>query len=164
MRLFGTKNTRTFFGGVFCCVLVLLASGCGPDYKARGAVKGKVTTGKKALTTGTVIFVNKDGVSASAHIDPQGNYDMQDAPLGECTVTVIVDALPSDPSVRARLKGGGPKMPGELKNPEDTGPPPPPGGKIPKEVVPIDGKYAKPDTSGLTTKVEKGEQIFNIDL
>jgi len=164
MALFGTKNSRPFVVGVFSCVLVLLASGCGPNYKARGVVKGKVTTGKKALTTGTVMFVNKEGVSASATIDPQGNYEMKGAPLGECTVTVNVPILPNDPSVRARLKGGGPKMPGEMKNPEDTSPPLPSNPSVPKEVVPIDGKYSKSETSGLTIKVEKGEQTFNIDL
>jgi len=121
MSLFGTKYSRPFVL-VSSWVLLLLASGCGPDYKARGAVKGKVTTGKKPLTTGTVMFVNKEGMSASAGIDTQGNYEMKDAPLGECTVTVVVPTLPNDPSVRARLKGGGPKLPGEMITPKIPAP------------------------------------------
>jgi hypothetical protein len=145
---------------------LLLALGCGPDYRARSVVKGRVTTGKKPLTTGTVMFYNKDGVTASATIDPQGNYHMRDAPLGHCTVTVYVGPLPNDPSVRARLKGKGPKMP-EMKAPEGVqlGPDLPSGPAVPTEVVPIDAKYSKPDTSGLNFKVEKGkEQIYDIDL
>ena len=165
MRSFGTKTSRPFAVALLSCGLLLCAAGCGPDYKARGVVKGRVTTGKKPLTTGTVMFANKDGITSSAHIDTEGNYEMKDAPLGECTVTVTVEALPMDPSIRARLKGGGkgPKLP-EVKNPEDTSPTLPSAPKVPKEVVLIDSKYSKPETSGLTTKVEKGEQTYNIDL
>lgn len=162
-RLSLIANRRTWPGGLLACCAILLTSGCGPDYKSRGVVKGTVTSGKKLLTIGTVMFINKGGISASASIE-DGIYEMKDAPLGECTVTVTVPDLPMDPSVRARLKGGGPKMPGEMKNPEDSGPPPPPLAKIPKEVVPIDAKYSKPETSGLKFKVEKGEQTYNIEL
>lgn len=146
------------------CGVLLLPSGCGPNYKARGVVKGKVTTGKKPLTTGTVMFYGKNGITASAHIDTQGNYEMNDAPLGECMVTVTVEALPPNSSVQARLKGGGPKMPGEMKNPEAESPALPSAPSVPKEVVPINSKYSKTETSGLTFTVEKGEQTFNIDL
>jgi hypothetical protein len=136
--------------------------GCGPDYKARGAVKGRVTTNKKPLTTGTVMFYGKNGVTASAPIDTKGDYEMKDAPLGECKVVVIVEA-PTDPSVRMRLKGAGPKMP-EMKNPEEASPALPSNPQVPKEVVLIDAKYSKPETSGLTFTVNKGEQTYNIDL
>jgi hypothetical protein len=145
------------------CALVF-ATGCGPDYKARGVVRGKVTTGKKALTTGTVMFYGPNGITASASIRPDGTYEMPDAPLGECQVTVTVSGLPNDPSVRARLKGKGPAMPGGPVNPEDSGPPPPPLAEIPKEVVPIDTKYSNPETSGLKFTVKKGEQTYNIEL
>lgn len=152
------------FCGLLACALLVNASGCGPDYKARGAVKGHVTTGKKSLTTGTVMFYAKSGVTASAHIDPDGNYVMNDAPLGECVVTVTVTPLPRDPSVRARLKGGGPKVP-EMKNPEDKGGPGLPSAPVvPKEVVSIDEKYSNPETSGLKFTVAKGEQTYDIEL
>jgi len=126
-------------------------------------VKGKVTTGKKHLTTGTVMFYAKSGVTGSATIDPDGNYVLNDAPVGECTVTVTVAALPQSPSVRARLKGGGPKIP-EMKNPEQASPPLPSSPSVPKEVVPIDAKYSKTETSGLNFTVEKREQVFDIEL
>jgi hypothetical protein len=161
---------KTAIGKVFSlvCLLaftaLLTATGCGgPDYKARGTVKGKVTTGKKSLTTGSVMFHNANGITASASIDPDGNYVMNDAPIGDCTVTVTVNALPMDASVRARLKGGGPKIP-EMKNPDAPSPDLPSGPAVPKEIVPIDPKYSKPETSGLKIKVEKGEQTFDIEL
>ena len=151
--------------------LSLLAPGCGPDYQARAVVRGRVTTGpgKKPLTTGSVMFYAKSGVTASATIDPRGNYELRDAPVGECAVTVTVGALPNDPSVRARLTrtGRGPKLP-EMKAPEGVplGPDLPSGPSVPTEVVPIDARYSSPGTSGLTFTVEKkGEQYtFDIDL
>src|SRR5262245_53423972 len=160
-----TATPRLCACGILACGLLLLTSGCGPDYKARAVVKGKVTLGgKKPLTTGTVMFYGKDGMTASATIDPDGNYEMNDAPLGECKVTVSVTALPRDPSVMARLKGKGPKAPEGPKNPENPGPELPAAARVPKEVVPIDEKYSSPGTSGLSFTVQKGEQTYNIDL
>lgn len=160
--------SRAWACGLLGSALVLLASGCGPNYQARGTVTGKVTRGKTPLTTGTVMFINKDGMSASASIDPDGNYVMPDAPLGECQVTVRVPTLPMDPTVRARLQGRGPQMPAGPKMPdgegEDAGPGLPSAPRVPKTVVPIDEKYSKPETSGLKFTVEKGEQTYNIEL
>lgn len=167
-----TSRTRPGWlrAAVLLTGLLLLALGCGPDHKARGSVKGKVTTGKKALTSGTVMFVNDRGLSASASINLQGEYNMPDAPVGDCVVTVTVTALPNDPSVKARLtgKGKGPKMP-EMKGAPDGsegGPTDLPSAPaVPKEIVPIDAKYSKPDTSGLKFKVEKGgDHTYNIEL
>lgn len=159
-----TTNPRFWANGLLAGCIILLTCGCGPDYKARGVVKGTVTTGKKLLTTGTVMFINKEGITGSASIEPDGTYEMKDAPLGECMVTVTVQTLPNDASVRARLGGKGPQMPAGPMNPDEAGPPAPPLAKIPKEVVPIDPKYSKAETSGLKFKVEKGEQTYNIEL
>jgi hypothetical protein len=139
-RLFRNGSRPLWTGGLLACCTILFAGGCGPDYKARGVVKGKVTSGKKALTTGTVMFYGKNGLTASANIQPDGSYEVLDAPVGECRVTVTVNQLPNDPMVRARLKGTGPPMPEGPKNPEASSPDPPLA-KIPKEIVPIDQKY-----------------------
>ena len=161
-RLPLTAVRRLRAGGLLACCFLVLAAGCGPDYKARGVVKGKVTTGKKPLTVGTVMFYGKNGMTGSASIQPDGTYIMPDAPLGECKVTVTVPQM--DPSSRARLKGKGPAMPSGPMNPEEGGVPAPPLAVIPKEVVPIDAKYSNPETSGLSFTVEKGEQTYNIEL
>lgn len=158
---------RIVVGGLLACGVLLLTNGCGPDHKARGSVKGKVTYKKKALTTGTVMFTNKQGVSASATIDTEGNYVMNDAPVGECQVTVTVPDLPRDPTVKARLtgKGAGPKMP-EMKAPEGADVPDLPSApSVPKEIVSIDQKYSNPATSGLTCTIEKNtEKTWDIEL
>ena len=164
-RLFHTAIRRLCAGGLLACCVVVFTTGCTPDHKARGVVKGTVTKGKKPLTTGTVMFIGKNGITGSASINPDGTYVMNDAPLGECKVTVTVSALPMDPATRSRLKGKGPAMPAGPVNPEESsGPPPPPLAVIPKEVVPIDAKYSNPETSGLSFTVQKGEQTYNIDL
>lgn len=162
---FGPARGRLLLGGLLACGAVLLLAGCGPDYKARGGVKGRVTANKRPLTTGTVLFTNKEGITGTAHINIDGTYELQDAPVGECKVTVTVPTLPMDPSVRARLKGGGPKVP-EMKAPEGSGITDLPSAPtVPKEIIPIDAKYSNPETSGLTFTVEKGAtKTFDIDL
>jgi hypothetical protein len=159
-----TANRRIWVVGLLACCVILFPTGCGPDYKSRGVVRGKVTVGKKALTTGTVMFYGKSGITASATIDPDGNYEMNDAPVGECRVTVSVPTLPTDPMVRARLKSGGMKLPEGPKDPTKSSPDLPSAPRVPKEVVPIDIKFSNPETSGLSFTVQKGEQTFNIDL
>ena len=149
---------------MLACCFVLFPTGCGPDYKSRGVVRGKVTVGKKALTTGTVVFYSKSGITAAGTIDPDGNYEINDAPLGECLVTVTVQALPTDPMVRARLKSGSLKLPEGPKDPTKPAPDLPSAPRVPKEVVPIDIKYSSPGNSGLSFTVKKGEQTYNIEL
>ncbi len=170
--------------------LALVAIGCGGvDYKSRGTVNGKVTTGGKNLTVGSVMFINKDGVTGTASIDPNGNYSLSDAPVGECQVTVSVPKLPTDPNVKGRLtgKGKGPKMPAGPRDPnkapkeepkeaeadkdgKDNDPNRPSmasvgGAVIPKTVVPIDEKYSKPESSGLTfTVIRNQTHSFDIIL
>jgi hypothetical protein len=149
---------------LLACGLIVTAVGCGPDYKSRGVVKGRVTFNKQPLPAGTVTFYGpQGGMTGVGQIDAQGNYEVKDAPVGECQVTVTVPQLPMDPSVRARLKGGGPKLPG-VKNPDESSPSLPSNPTVPKDIRPIDAKYSKPDTSGLKFTVQKGEQTYNIDL
>lgn len=181
------ETLRLLTVGLLVVGPLFLAAGCGGvDYKSRGTVKGKVTVGPKNLTVGTVMFINKDGVTGSASIDPSGNYTMPDAPVGECQVTVSVPKLPSDPNVKGRLtgKGSGPKMPPPLRDPNKPAPKEEPkeedgksgdpsapqmtsvsGAVIPKTVVQIDDKYSRAETSGLTFKVDRnGNHTFNIEL
>jgi hypothetical protein len=145
--------------------LCALALGCdsGPDYRARGTVKGKVSFGKKNLNFGTVVFHGANNMVGSSPIDIDGNYEIKDAPLGECSITVTVGALPVDPN-----RKGGPGVP-EMKDPNAGGDAPPrplaPKTPSPKDLVRIDAKYSNPGTSGLKFTVIKGEQhVHNIDL
>jgi hypothetical protein len=128
---------------VLVAVAVIVAFGCGPNYKARALVKGKVTDGHRNLTSGTIVFHSQDGITSTASIDPEGNYSMPDAPIGDVKITVTVSLPP-------------PRAFQELKDA--------PKANIPTEVRPISEKYAKLETSPLTYKVEKGEHVHNIEL
>jgi hypothetical protein len=149
------RHSARACGGFLVLGLLILSAGCGPNYKARATVKGKVTLGDKNLTTGTVMFYGKDNLTGSAAIGTDGTYVMNDAPLGDVKVTVSVSHLP--PMGLKHLKDApkGPVMPGETA---------PTAGKMPSHVVPIPEKYSKVDTSGLTYEVKRGEHEFNIPL
>lgn len=176
-RLLSAPKWAVLAAGAAVCCSLPLTTGCGPDYKARGQVKGTVKAGQKLLTSGTVMFYNEQGMTGAASIDPDGNYVMVDAPVGDCKVTVTVPSVPNDPTVMARLsgKGKGPKMPtgdgmrppdgAEMSEGADAGGPPPPLARIPTEIVLADAKYASPETSGLKFTIRKGDQhTFNIEM
>jgi len=168
MSLHSRLLTRHRFA--FCGLLGTLFAiviGCAPDYKARAVVKGKVTMGKQALTSGTVTFFGPYNITTSAVIEEDGTYVMSDAPIGDVKVTVKVNVPP--PGVGGPGgKGGIPawaKMAGEdSKDPTGATPGIPVLGKIPKKIVRIPDKFEKTETSGLTYKVEPGEHVYNIEL
>lgn len=134
--------------------LLLVNCACGPGQKERATVKGKVTFLKKPLTAGTITFNTSDNRTGSATIDPDGNYVMKDAPLGEVTITVSTPTMPVEMKMKmkkselpAEATGGGMKPP-----------------YMPDQVISIPEKYAKAETSGKTYKVVKGEQTHDVDL
>lgn len=164
-RFTAIASSRVLVAPLLLSGLLVLA-GCGPDYKARAVVKGKVTRGKTPLTTGTVMFYGANGITSSASIGENGEYAMNDAPIGEVTITVTVNLPPgSGPGPKGEMDRWKKVAGGmESKDPEGNNPGIAIMSKVPKNVVRVDDKYSKPDTSGLKFKVEKGEQTHNIDL
>jgi len=144
-------------------LLVAVVAGCGPN-TSKAKVKGRVRFLDKYLTAGTVGFINKEGQIGVAQIDFDGNYEMNDAPVGPVKITVKVP----------NVSGAGPKGDSGPKPPAGVPPMRPPGSAAeektftptidPKTIVKIPGKYASADTSELTYTVEKGEQTHNITL
>ncbi len=142
---------------------VLVVIGCGPNYKARAVVRGKVTFAGKNLTTGDVMFHGPNGMTGMAAIKEDGSYEMMDAPLGEVKVTVSVPKVP--PGGVSRMKVGMEKRADEVKSVDPTGS----GrsitmGSIPKNIVPIPDKYGFIEQTPLTYTVVKGEQTHDIKL
>jgi hypothetical protein len=148
-------------GGLLLLGLLLLLTGCGPNIKARATVKGKVTFAGVPLSTGSVMFHGKNNFLGSASIDKDGNYVMNDAPLGEVKITVTVSKLP--PGGIERMKYG-PVKDGKSVDPEGSGRNIPIMGTMPSRYVPISDKYASVETSGLTYTVQKGEHTHDITL
>jgi hypothetical protein len=122
--------------------LVLLTvglSGCGSK---PGSVSGKVTYQGKTLSSGLVVFVDKDGkVSQPAGIEVDGSYAAHNVPLGQ--VTACVETLP--------LSGGDGGPPASKDQPR-------------ARYVPIPGKYKDAKQSELTLEVKPGPNVYNIDL
>lgn len=151
-------------GGLLLLGLMAFLVGCGPNYKARATVKGKVTFGKMTLTTGSIMFHGKDNITGSASIDKNGNYVMNDAPLGEIQITVSVPKPP--PGGIGMMKAGPVRSTKEVGsvNPENAEQRISIMGDMPSQIVPIPEKYASVETSGLSYTVQKGEQTHDINL
>lgn len=143
--------------------LFVISAGCGPNYKARAIVKGKVSISGKPLTAGTIQFHGKDNITGAATITKQGTYEMKDAPLGDVVVTVFVPKLP--PGGIAAMKGSAAlKKDKESVDPSGSGKTISIMGDMPENVVPIPDKYGNTSTSDLKYKVEKGEHTWDINL
>ena len=154
---------RTSTAGLLALAGVLfMCAGC--SSKTTGVVKGQVVFFDKKLTAGTVAFEAQDGKRVgSGNIDFNGNYTVNDAPVGPCRVTVRVPQVGMiPPGMRAAAKPPGNMPP--MKPPGGEADVPTPSLIDPSKIVQVPGKYANPETSGLTFTVEKGEQTYNITL
>jgi hypothetical protein len=157
-----SRDSTRASGGLLLMTLFVFSVGCGPNYKARGSVKGKVTFEGKSLPTGTVVFLGKNNMSGSAAIDKDGNYSLPDAPLGDVTIIVMVPKPPPGGLEKMKLPPG--TKEGKSIDPEGSGKSISIMGTLPTHIVPIPDKYGNEATSGLTYTVQKGEQTHNIAL
>jgi hypothetical protein len=151
-------SLRVWTGAWMLLCLCLWSAGCGGT-KSKATVKGQVTIGSKPVYMGTVSFILNDKQSGSATTDQNGNYVVTDAPVGDCKISVTVPKL--GPGLR-----GGPVIPKgmpAMKDPNASESTPAPL-MDPSKIVPIPDKYGDPNSSGLSFKVEKGEQTHDIKL
>jgi hypothetical protein len=153
---------RAGTAGLLVLAALLLQAGC--TSKRRAVVRGQIMFFDKKLTAGTVYFHGANGQVGAGPIDFNGNYEVNDAPVGSCTITVRVPQAPQMPP-------GGGGNPG--KPPKGMPPMRAPGGEEAADsspaidaskIVKIPGKYTKPESSGLTYTVEPGENKHDITL
>ncbi len=132
----------------------LCALGCEP-YEARLAetgatLEGTVTMGGNPLPAAMVILVGKEG-SATGNLSSDGRFKIDNAPLGEVKIAVNTEAA----------KG---QMMGEMMS---RGYQASKGGK-PAEPAPkfvdVPKKYWDPNTSGITTTINKGPNTYDVKL
>jgi hypothetical protein len=140
-----TNHLLRFLGLAAALGLVV---GCGSKGKSGNenvaTVTGKVTiAGKGPLPGGQITFWGGKE-SATGSIKSDGNYEDQNVPQGECKVSIDNTALKTAGATGAATEG----MPGS-----DNG-----------KYVPIDPKYSKPETSGLSTTVSGKTATYNPDL
>lgn len=137
-------------------IILLGLAGCGAD--PRGTVSGTVTYKDKPLPGGTVVFVAENLKQERVPINADGTYSSSNIPLGE-KVKVGVEPAP---------KGAKNMMPKGQKPPTmpEGGPKDVYGGGASdgKEYRDIPQVLRDPATSKIVTKVERGEQKFDIPL
>ena len=130
--------------------LLLLATGCG----GRGDVAGKVSLDGKPLPAGTIIFQDSKKHAVSAEIK-DGEYAATGVPTGDVKVAVDTTSLKG----RAEMLVGGVKLSDQEAAAR---------AQQAKEMLakyrPIPTKYADPEKSGLTTKVNTGSNQYDVTL
>jgi len=137
-------------------VSVLTLCGCGGKGKdgATATVSGKVTLASGAPLPGGIITFQSAATpdkKTTAMIKGDGSYEASGVPQGECKVAIDNILLKAG----AAGLSGGTNMPAGTNMPEtDTG----------TKFVQINTKYAKPETSGLTTTVSGDKHTYNVDL
>jgi hypothetical protein len=148
------------------CALAL--SGCSKG-SGKATVSGSIKYKGEPLPSGRVAFYGANNALATGIIE-DGNYTVNDVPVGEARIAVFV----TDPQEKAKPSAG-PGVPAGAADAMGKGPPgaaehaPPMSGGAKsggssKSAVPIPAKYNSPDTSGLTYTVTKGKQNHPIDL
>jgi hypothetical protein len=151
----------------------LAATGCGKT----GRVTGTVTFEDKPLPFGKITF-HIDGQPDGVGNIMEGKYDVSDAPLGECQVTVNtmppnmpnvpggfgMPVMPNGPGGE-KLEGGKDKEAEMLKV---LGKDHPEMGQVAQEmrsrIVEIPDKYQYPDKSGLKHTVTRGTTDFSFTI
>ena len=127
--------------------LGLWLPGCGGRYhklpETGATLEGTVTYGKDKLEVALVIIQGQGGAQ-TALIGEDGRYKAENVPLGEVHLGVNTEAgkgqMMGPMMAKAQGKAQGP---------------------MPK-IIDVPAKYANPDTSGITTTVNKGENTFDI--
>ena len=135
-------------------LLVPLFAGCGPN-QGKAVVKGTVTYKGKLLKAGNVTFRTADNRVGNGQIDANGTFTVNDAPIGEAKVCVIMPEAP-------RVMSKAPKdmsMPAEMI-PKDSGATP----VNPQDLTPLPQKYASIETTDLKHTVTPGESKYDITL
>jgi hypothetical protein len=130
-----------------CLILACLMAGCGPR---RVQVTGTVRFNGKPLPGGRVSFFSEDNQVESAFVEHDGTYTMVRALTGPNKVTVQTPGRPPGPFDNLPSKKGGAPVLAERIPPE--------------QAVRLPPRYADPSTSGLTCKVEKTGQVYDINL
>jgi len=136
---------RRVLGSLLGCAILLAASGCGEKAPETATVTGKVTLRDGAPLPGGQINFHFAGANslASGNIKSDGTYEVLNVPNGDAKVSVT----------NAHLKGV-------------TAPPggAPSAGGSEGKYVPINASNTKPETSGLTTKVQGKTHTYDVKL
>jgi len=135
---------RAGCGLSLAAALLVGVTGCPSKNEAANSVSGKVTLGNEPVA-GTVYFVGPDGKEIMTPIMANGNYKLDNPPIGKCKVLVkgmggMGTTVKDTPAIKDAPKLGG-----------GTGAAPP-------------AKYADVKTTDLEYEVKAGKQTIDIPL
>lgn len=132
-------------------VVVSCGSGVEALPETGATLEGTVTYGGEKVPLALIIVAvsGPGGGSANANADDDGKYTLKNVPLGLVKVGVNTDAAKGILMGRA-MAGIDPTKKGQKL-------------VVPKHVE-LPKKYQDPESSGITTRVEKGPNTFNIDI
>jgi hypothetical protein len=126
--------------------LGLLLAGCGPRgirYPQTGAtLEGTVSYGKDKVGAALVVAQNDSG-AATAFVDDNGRYKLENVPLGEVSIAVNTEA------------GKGQAMGKFMAQSQGKG-------KGAPKIIDVPSKFADPTKSGIKTTINKGANVFDI--
>jgi hypothetical protein len=114
-------------------------------YPETGAtLEGTLTYGKDKVGAALVVAENSTG-SATAFVDENGHFKLENVPLGEVNIGVNTDAGKGEAMGRAMSQAQG----------KAKGPP---------RIVDVPKQYADPAKSGIKTTIKKGANTFDIAI
>lgn len=152
-------TSRAFLFGV-----IALGAGCGgttpPEtvpHVPAAKIVGKVTLDNIPLTVGEVLFQSEDGKSVMGAIDKDGEYSVNDAPVGKSKIALIFTGFADNADVHFDPEGKQVMMP-KGKKIADGSP------DLPELEKTVPMAYKHVDTSGLTLVTVAGENRFDIRL
>jgi len=132
---------------LFGCALVFVGCRFGGDvrYPETGAtLEGTLTYGNDKVGAALVIAQNDSG-AATAFVDANGHFKLENVPLGEVNIGVNTEAGKGEAMGRAMSQSQG-KSKGTPK------------------IIDIPKQFWDPATSGIKTKVNKGANTFDIAI
>jgi hypothetical protein len=135
-------------------ILVICVMGCGqrayeiPDSGA--TLEGSVTYDGKPVPM-ALIVVRSETASADARIVEPGKYKVPSVPIGKVKIAVDTDAMRGELMSRSMAQAY--KGPGGQSSAEA-------GKKL--SFIAVPGKFADPDSSGITFEIKKGANTFDI--
>jgi hypothetical protein len=141
---------------VALCLGLATLGGCA---RQRATVTGKVIFMNKPLTAGTVSFVAGPNLVGTGRINADGTYTVNDAPVGDVTVTVETPKMGIGPMAgMPKPPPGVQGMPAEMQ-PQGGG-----DSLKPVRVVPAPEQYKTAESSPLKYTVKPGNQTYDIPL
>lgn len=135
-------------------ILIVCVMGCGqrayeiPDSGA--TLEGSVTYDGKPVPM-ALIVVRSETATADARIVEPGKYKVPSVPIGKVKIAVDTDAMRGELMSRSMAQAY--KGPGGQSSAEA-------GKKL--SFIAVPGKFADPDSSGITFEIKKGANTFDI--